>query len=111
MSDMHGFRLAWVLVALAGVSGAALFYGGPPAGAADDHDEAHEMRSRGEVLPLAEMLKRPELAGQRVLEADLEHDGDRMVYELEMLDSNGRVHKRYLDAATGEPLQRHNGDD
>jgi len=105
MSELRGYRLAWVFVGLTAIAAAAAFYGGlPVAGAADDHDEAHELRARGDVVPLAVIIGRPELAGLRVLEAEFEHEDGRLIYELEVLDPSGMVSKRYFDAATGEPL-------
>lgn len=104
--ESRGFRLAWVFVALTLVAGGALFYGGSPAGASEDHDEAHELRLRGDVLPLAEIIERAGLGGQRIIEADLEREHGRLVYELEVLDTDGRVSKRYFDAASGEALGR-----
>jgi uncharacterized membrane protein YkoI len=58
----------------------------------------------GTILPLSELLAREELAGVRVIEAELEHEHGRAVYELELLHDNGRVYERYYDATTGEPL-------
>jgi uncharacterized membrane protein YkoI len=87
-----------------------LFGGGPPPGAADDHEQARALRRDGDILPLAEVLRRPELAGLRVLEAELEREHDRLVYELELLDGQGRVQERYFDARTGQPLATAPGD-
>jgi len=106
MSDLRGFRLAWVFVALTLVAGGGLLYGGLPVAASDEHDEVRELRTRGDILPLAEILGRPELAGKRVLEAELERKKGRMVYELEMLESDGQVSKGLFDATTGEALGR-----
>lgn len=106
MSDLRGFRLAWVFVALTGLAGAGLFIGGAPVGASEDHDRVRVLRERGDVMPLAEILNLPGLAGQRVLEAELEEERGRLVYELEVLEEDGRVSERYYDAATGEPLGR-----
>jgi uncharacterized membrane protein YkoI len=98
--------MARLFVKLALVAGGGLFYGGLPVAASDEHDEVRELRTRGDILPLAEILGRPELAGKRVLEAELERKKGRMVYELEMLESDGQVSKGFFDAATGEALGR-----
>ncbi len=58
-------------------------------------------------MPLDELLARTELAGLTVLEVELEREDGRLVYELELLDEAGRVHDRYYDAVTGEPLKDH----
>jgi hypothetical protein len=110
MSELRSAPLAWVFVALTAAAAAGLLSGVPPVGASDDHEEARELRTRGEVVPLATVLDRPDLAGTRVLEAELEREHGRLVYELEILDSDGRVSKRYFDAATGEALDGKRGD-
>jgi uncharacterized membrane protein YkoI len=71
---------------------------------ADDHDEARGLREQGAILPLVQLLARPELAGQRVIEAELERKRGRMIYELELMDDAGQVHKLRYDAASGKPL-------
>lgn len=106
MSDKTGMRWSWVFVALVGIAAAGLFYDAPRVIASGDHDEARVLRHGGDVLPLAELLQRADLAGQRVIEAELERKGGRLVYELELLDASGRVRERYFDATTGEPLDR-----
>lgn len=104
MSESLKGHLAWGFVGLVLVSAAALFTGVPPAKASDDHERALMLRDAGEIMPLSEILQRPELGGSRVIEAELEREHGRMVYELEVLDSDGRVREWYFDAATGEPL-------
>lgn len=104
MSETTAMRLSWVFVGAVALATLAFFVGGIPAGASDDHDRAQSYRHRGEIVPLAQLLARPELVGQRVLEAELEDEDGRLVYELEMLDGRGRVTERYYDAATGEPI-------
>ena len=90
-----------MLVALAAI---LLFSSTSWVGASDDHDIARQLRDTGEIMPLSELLMQPELANQRVLEAELEREHGRLVYELELLDTDGRVRERYFDATTGQPL-------
>lgn len=104
MSESMKGRLAWVFVGLVLVSGAATFTAVPQATASDDHDKARMLRDAGEIVPLSVILQRPELGDARVLEAELEREDGRMVYELEVLDPDGRVREWYFDAASGEPL-------
>jgi uncharacterized membrane protein YkoI len=73
--------------------------------ASDDHDEARLLRERGDIMPLAELLRHPSLASHRVLEAELEYEHGRLVYELEVLEADGRIREHHFDAATGEPLR------
>lgn len=81
------------------------------AASAADHDRARIEVERGRVLSLAELLGRlpPKFAGQ-VLEAELEGDEERWIYEIELLLSDGRVVELELDARTGE-LIRVEGED
>jgi uncharacterized membrane protein YkoI len=104
MSETIITKLSWVLVGLIGVSAVALFGGWVPADASNDHDVAKALRQEGTILPLSELLAREELIGVRIIEAELEHEHGRAVYELELLHDNGRVYERYYDATTGEPL-------
>ena len=110
MSEQHINRVSWLFVALLLVAAAVIFQGWGPAALADDHEQAHALRDAGGVMPLSELLRRPELAGQRVLEAELEDEHGRRVYELELLGSDGRVHERYYDAVTGSPVKHDPGD-
>ena len=110
MSEQHMNRVSWLFVVLLLVAAAVIFQGWGPAAMADDHEQAHALRDAGDVMPLSELLRRPELAGQRVLEAELEDEHGLRVYELELLGSDGRVQERYFDAVTGSPL-KHNPED
>lgn len=68
-------------------------------------DEARELREAGEILPLQEILHRLDPAAGRVLEVELEHDGDRYVYEVETLNAQGEVCEHHFDARSGELLK------
>ena len=72
----------------------------------DDHDRARRARERGEILPLSDILKRSskEYPGQ-LIEAELDDEHGRMVYELVVISEQGRVHKLYYDARNGELLK------
>lgn len=107
MNEQSMNRLSWVFVGLVGLSAAVAFSGLIPVNAreGEDHDEAHQLRERGDVVPLAQILAQPELAGYKVIEAELEGKKGRRVYELELLDDSGHVQKRYYDALTGQRMQ------
>ena len=105
MSEIARSRLAWLFVVLVITTGVVLFQGGSPVVASDDHDEARALRHAGNIVPLSELMQRPELAGRRVLEAKLEREHGSLVYELELLDDAGRVEERYYDAVTGKLMQ------
>jgi len=104
MSDRTMNRLAWVFVGLIGAAAILLLTRGGFAVASGDHDLAQQLRQGGEILPLADLLGRPDLAEGRVIEAELEREYGRAVYEIEVLMPDGRVYERYFDATTGEPL-------
>ncbi|HYN77064.1 MAG TPA: PepSY domain-containing protein [Lamprocystis sp. (in: g-proteobacteria)] len=71
----------------------------------DDHsyDRARRANQRGEILDLAEIYRRAaaQVPG-RVLEAELEKEHGRWVYELQILDPSGRLRELKLDARTGK---------
>ena len=104
MSEKAAMRLSWVFVGVVAITALVLFGSGVPASEDDDHERAESYRRSGEIVPLSQLLQRSELAGQRILEAELEDEHGRLVYELEILHSDGRVTERYYDAATGEPI-------
>ncbi|WNJ98669.1 PepSY domain-containing protein [Thalassospiraceae bacterium LMO-JJ14] len=72
----------------------------------DDHDRARRALERGEILPLTDILKRAnsEYPGQ-LIEAELDDEHGRMVYELVIISKAGRVFKLYYDAGNGELLK------
>ncbi len=105
MAENAYFKTAWGLVGIVLAIAVALFAGGPPASASDDHDDIRKLRDDGKVLPLSTLLARDDLRGLRVLEAELEREDSMLVYELEVLDGEGRVSERYYDASSGELLK------
>lgn len=90
--------IAALMVAALGLSPAA-FAGG-------DHDRARQAVEDGRIMPLKEILTRVEGAypGQ-LIEAELEGEGGRMVYEIKMLTKDGQLMKLLYDARTGEMLK------
>lgn len=84
---------------------------GRPAQADSDHDRARAALLAGQVLPLSTVLERlsRERPGQ-VLKVELESEDGRWVYEVKLLQPDGRLVKLQLDAATGEPLRRRERD-
>ena len=65
----------------------------------DDQDEAQEAVESGEVIPLAEVLARPEVrqAGELV-SVRLLHSGKRWSYQLRCLDAAGNLSDLAIDA-------------
>ena len=105
MSEKTSAMASWVFIVIAVISGVVLFNGWSTAGASDDHEEAREMRSRGDIIPLSGLLERVELEGMKIIEAELEKEDGQVVYELELLDPNGKVFERYYNAVTGELIK------
>lgn len=79
-----------------------------PAQARDlDQDEALRLRQEGVIQPLQQLLQQAmqRYPGARLLEAELEEDDDRYVYEVELLTSDGQVRELDLDAVSGRVLK------
>ena len=103
MSDKMRKHLPWLFLTLLGVSAAVVFKIGTPVGVFDP-DVIQDLRTNGDIVPLVELLQREELAGARILEAELEREHGRLVYELELLDDSGRLYERYYDAISGQAV-------
>jgi len=73
----------------------------------DYHDEANELLLSGETLSLDKILEiiRKQIRG-RILEVELEHQDDVLVYELEILDKQGIVWKIKVNATTGTIIEK-----
>ena len=99
-------RLSWtlrigLLLAALGTPATGTFAG--EAG----HDRARRAVEAGEIKPLREILAAAEKSqGGQLIEAELDDEHGRMVYELKLLTSEGRVVKLYYDARTGLQLER-----
>lgn len=72
----------------------------------DDHHAARELVRSGEILPLRKVLDLAEgHQPGKVLEAEFEHDHGRPVYEVLILDDDGKVWELELDARDGRLLE------
>jgi len=71
-----------------------------------DQDRARRLSRSGEILPLERLLPRV-VAGRnlRVLEVELEEKHGRLIYEMELLDADGRVLEIEVDARSGEVIE------
>ena len=68
-----------------------------------DQDEALELRQKGIILPLEQLLEAAlgRYPGARLLEAELEEKHERYEYEVELLTPAGVVREIKYDARTG----------
>lgn len=89
------------LIALAFMAGAITSVAG------GDQDEALRLRLSGEIVPLERIIERAraQRAGTLV-EAELEREHGRIVYELEFIGERGEHRKLWFDARTGEPIPK-----
>ena len=70
----------------------------------EDHEDIKRLRDAGDILPLEAIIDnfREQHQGGRILEAELEFEEGRYVYELEILYPDGRVLELEYDAHSGE---------
>ncbi len=78
---------------------------------ADTHDEARSLRDQGEILALETILERArkDYPG-KVIEVELESEHGSYLYEIEILDKQGRVWELEYDARTGELVKQEQDD-
>ncbi|MEW7975934.1 MAG: PepSY domain-containing protein [Candidatus Sedimenticola endophacoides] len=91
----------WLISILLGAALAAT------AQAEEDHRRSRRLVAQGEILPLQEIIARLAAPRGRVLEVELERQGARHLYEIELLDEDGQVWEYRVDAADGRVLDRH----
>ena len=81
-------------------------------GAIPDFEQAQTALERGEILPLAQILRQLDAEHPgTVVEVELEYADGTRVYEVELITRDGRLIEVDLDAATGRILQVEEEDD
>ncbi|HEX4916702.1 MAG TPA: PepSY domain-containing protein [Limnobacter sp.] len=76
-----------------------------PAAHAGDGERIRQLQRTGQILPLEQILRKArEVHPGRVLDVDLDKNHGRYIYEIELLDPQGRVWEMELDARTGQLL-------
>lgn len=76
-----------------------------PAIAESDHDRARRAVLSGEVVPLRTILDRATAEyGGEFIEAELEDEGEQMVYKVKLITPAGKVVKLVYDARDGSLL-------
>lgn len=77
-----------------------------PAIARDDHERAREAVQSGQIQPLRYILETLERTHPgKVLEVELERRRDQWIYEVKLLQPDGRLVKLKVDAKTAEVLR------
>lgn len=71
------------------------------------HDEALKLRKAGKLLPFEAVMQ---LVSQRhpdsqILEVELDDEDGQLIYEIEILTTEGTVREIELDAASGEVFE------
>lgn len=71
------------------------------------HDEVLELRRGGVIQPLEVLWQKVQdrYPSARLLEAELEEEHGRYIYEVELLTENGVVREMEVDARTGNILK------
>lgn len=70
-----------------------------------DHELARQALQQGKVLPLRTVLDRVERTHHgQVIKVEFEHDDGRFIYELRVLQADGRVLKLKVNAVDGQVL-------
>lgn len=72
----------------------------------DDHDRARRAVEQGRALPLRVVLDQVERQFQgRAVNVELVREHGRLIYEIRLLQADGRVVKLEVDAASGAVLK------
>lgn len=76
------------------------------AGGHADHERARQALEQGQVLALHQVLEKVERDYQgRVLKIEFEEDDGRFIYEIRLLQADGRMVKLEVDAVDGKVLK------
>ena len=76
------------------------------AGGGHDHDRARAAVETGEILPLPALLEQLQRTNPgQVLALELEKDDGRWIYEIKLLQNDGRLVKLDVDARTAQVLK------
>lgn len=98
----HVFRLALLVLLACGLA----LGGYSQADDDDDHEMARRALEQGQVLPLRSVLDIVERDYQgHVLEIEFEREDGRFIYEIRLLQNDGRIVKLEVDATDGSVLK------
>lgn len=72
-----------------------------------NHNEIYQLRESGQIMSMEDVLKHARtIQPGQLIEAELEREDGQYVYELKIIDADGRIHKLELDAQSGDVLKR-----
>lgn len=93
--------MAIAAAALLALSAASL----PPSARAEDHERARAARESGDIMPLEEILPGVErrFPGE-IVKVELEREDGRWIYEIKLIDRDGRLVQLEIDARDGAVL-------
>ena len=76
-----------------------------------DQNKAQALREQGVILPLEDILRAVQKSKHgRVMEVELEKKHGRYIYEIEIVDVNGKVWEMKIDASDGSLISREQDD-
>ncbi|MDH5766661.1 MAG: PepSY domain-containing protein [Gammaproteobacteria bacterium] len=71
----------------------------------NDHDMAKHLKDTGNILSLEIILKNARaIIPGKILEAELESEDGKLIYEIELLTPEGKVIELLFDAQTGKHI-------
>lgn len=105
-------RSAWRLLGVLLAGWCALPAGSSPEGGEAPRERYHDiprvraLYERGEIRSLEALVAqaRERYPGGRLIEAELLAEGDRLIYEIELLDADGVLQELFYDARSGEAV-------
>lgn len=104
-------RASALLIAILASLAVGLLIAPAPFGA-ESQDTARRAVEQGELVPLSRILANVEAEFPgRIIEVELERKRGRFVYEIEVLQADGRVLELLYDGRTGERLAARIDDD
>lgn len=75
-------------------------------GRSGDHDDARRAVELRQALPLARILEIAQGAVPgEIIEVELDHEHDRLIYEVDILTQTGRLRQVEIDAQSGAVLE------
>jgi uncharacterized membrane protein YkoI len=77
----------------------------------DDYNYAKKLLDAGSILPLETILQKARKTHSgKILEIELEKEDNQLVYEIELLTSDGKVVELLFDAKTGSLISKEEED-